>query len=131
MDGQRLLKQAIDKLKHQYATVSESRREGWCQRYTRNALAAVGLRVPRMGTAIEAYRVLAADPAKYGWRRVTHAEGLPRFVLAYYGGCGKLPDGRFAGHTGIWDTADGILYSATQDDPADFAEYLKGAFVPS
>ncbi|MEI6915878.1 MAG: hypothetical protein WCL39_12150 [Armatimonadota bacterium] len=84
-----------------------------CLEAVRWALARNGLRVPGpfprpRNTAIECYRALSENPETYGWKRWTHAdhagEALP-LCLAFFKDCGKLPDGRIAGHIAIYDPA--------------------------
>jgi hypothetical protein len=53
------------------------------------------------------------------------------YVLAFWGACGYLKDGRMAGHVGILDTQTNVIYSATEAKHSRWwAARLKGAFVP-
>jgi len=133
MDSQQKLAAAVEWLKAYYKRTPVSKRKGWCLRDTRAALASVGLRLPQSAypdnTAWAAFNHLRANPANWGWVQISHP--LPKYVLAFWGACGYLKDGRMAGHIGILDTEANIIYSATQATHSRWwSARLKGAFVP-
>jgi hypothetical protein len=130
-EDQQVLRRAVIQLQRQYETVPRSRRKGWCLRYTRKAIQSIDpdLLLPHGSTAWESFNALRANPSQWGWIQVHHP--LPRYVLAFWGACGYLKDGRMAGHVGILDTQTNVIYSATEAKHSRWwAARLKGAFVP-
>ena len=79
--------------------------------------------------AIANFHVLSEDPARFGWRPA-HVD-LHRYALVFFGGVGRLPDGRVAGHIAVLDRIARILFSST-DYPFDlyWQDHCVGAFVP-
>lgn len=113
---------------------------GQCLGYCRAALGTIGLRLPppelleaKYGhsTAMNCYRELAADPAAYGWVRVTQPLDHP-IMLAFYDNCGITDSGLVCGHAALLSARDGKLYSS-QDYPdnAYFIARLVGLFIPA
>lgn len=84
-------------------------------------------------TAFCNYEELAKDPGRWGWRRWSHKDfpGMPMPpALVYFKGCGKLADGRIAGHIAIWDPADGThTANARYKMSSYWVQRLVGAFV--
>lgn len=80
---------------------AQTRRRNRCLGAVRWALAQEGLRLPwrpwPLNTALANFRILAANPEKYGWKRAERDEqgNLP-VCLVYFSRCGR---GR--GHVGI------------------------------
>jgi hypothetical protein len=106
-----------------------------CLGDVRGALRAVGLRLPwrcyPWNTAIANFRVLRANPGKYGWRQVHSPLERYGLVLVYFRDCGRLGDGRIAGHVAVLDTAEGVHYANETRRMTQFwADRLVGAFVP-
>ncbi len=135
MTSQEKLIEAVEFLRIYYRHTPYYKRTGWCLRDTRAALDSVGLKLPQsaypLNTAWAAFNHLRANPDKYGWVQVSHPN-LPRYVLAFWGACGYLKDGRMAGHVGILDTQTNVIYSATEAKHSRWWDArLKGAFVPA
>lgn len=115
---------AQDKLKH-----SRAHR---CLECVRGCCLHEGLHLPpptSENTAIANFRLMLADPGKYGWRQV-HSP-LSGQALVYFKGCGLLGDGRVAGHIAILDSEKGLHFSSA-DYPFTkwWAERIVGAFEP-
>ena len=108
-------------------------RDKRCLEYVRGALGAVGLKLPpptAENTALANYEELVGDPGKYGFKQI-HSP-LTGVCLVYFGNCGKLPDGRIAGHIAILNADKKITisnqnYTFTQW----WADRIVGAFVPA
>jgi hypothetical protein len=133
MTSQEKLIEAVEFLRIYYRHTPYYKRTGWCLRDTRAALDSVGLRLPWAGkpdnTAWACFNHLRSNPANWGWVQISHP--LPKYVLAFWGACGYLKDGRMAGHIGILDTEANIIYSATESKHSRWwGARLKGAFVP-
>jgi len=132
------LRQGIARLNHYVNTISEKKRRNLCLQYTRQALKDVGMVLPwnayPKNLAKEAGYDLVLNPAAWGWQRVKPP--LPRYTLDFYDGIAKLKDGRIAGHVGIVDRKEGIIYSAvpyklTQTfQKARFASFVPLTAVP-
>ena len=124
------LARAVYNLQAAYKTTPLYKRRGMCLGMTRNALSLESVKLPwnayPENTALGCFADLAANPAKYGWQVVHHP--LPDYCLVFFAGCGRLKDGRIAGHIGILH--DGVIYS---DTPTPMTKWwgarLKGAFV--
>jgi len=125
------LEHAVKWLKLHYEEVPEKERKGMCLANVRQSLLPQGLPLPWKAkphnTALDCFAALKDLPGKWGWKRISHP--LPEYCLVFFGGCGKLADGRIAGHIAILH--DGILYA---DIPLKYTKTwqkrLKGAFVP-
>ena len=110
-----------------------------CLLATRAACEKEGLHLPYndppKNTAFECFLDLKADPGKWHWvqwHRSQMTDPLPAFCLVFFGDCGKLDDGRVAGHIAIYEQATNTHYS-NQNYPmtAFWAARLLGAFVPN
>lgn len=113
---QHALEQAVDALRAWQWREDEggANRHGRCLEAVRAALLAVGLRLPPPqprpnNLAVFNGRWLAKDPAAWGW--LAAGPGV-RYTLDYFGGVGRLPDGRVAGHVAIADHVARVLYSS-------------------
>lgn len=112
---------------------------GQCLGYCRAALGTIGLRLPTApqletkyghSTAMNCYRELAADPAAYGWVRVTQPVDHP-IMLAFYDRCGITDGGLVCGHVALLAARDSKLYSSKDyPDNEYFVSRLVGLFVP-
>lgn len=128
-----MLHDALAQLKVWQSTRTRKQRSGRCLEAIRDVVGKAGLRLPwnpwPMNTAKWCGRKLAKDPAKWGWRRVTHApDGSLPTCLVFYEDVGELADGRVAGHVGILD--GGTIYSAVNYGDNEFwGQRLKAAFV--
>jgi hypothetical protein len=127
------LQQAIQNLKNWQAEHHGNNPGGACLGTTRLALSEAGLKLPSPmpnphNLALDNFRALVADPGKYGWTQI-HAP-LNQPCLVYFGDCGKLSDGRVAGHIGI--LSDGVIYSDVDYKwDAYWASKIVGAFIPA
>lgn len=132
------LRQGIARLNHYVNTIPEKKRRNLCLQYTRQALKDVGMVLPwnayPKNLAKEAGYDLVLNPAAWGWERVKPP--LPRYTLDFYDGIAKLKDGRTAGHVGVVDRKEGIIYSAvpykltTTFQKARFASFVPLTAVP-
>jgi hypothetical protein len=106
-----------------------------CLHDVRAALGSVGLKLPwrpfPWNTAFENFKVLAADPEKYGWKQVHNPLDQYGVVLVYFKDCGRLTDGRTAGHISLFDTQDGWHYANdSYRMTKSWSSKIVGAFVP-
>jgi hypothetical protein len=119
---------AIWRKKHEGSTAKR------CLEAVRWACAQEGLRLPwrpwPFNTALGCLAVLKANPEKYGWKKAERdAEGnLPSPCLVFFERCGKLRDGRTAGHIAVY--RDGAHYSNAVYSMSWWEEHVAGAFVP-
>lgn len=119
-----------DRIAHHIPTAAK------CLGDVRWALASVGLKLPGTrprpnNTALGNLERLAANPGAFGWQAAHHAPdgSMPEIYLAFWGDCGKLADGRIAGHIAI--VSGGWLYANNRyKDGAYWHQRLKAAFVP-
>lgn len=133
--SQHALAQAVDALRAWQWREDErgANRHGRCLEAVRAALVAVGLRLPPPQSrpnnlALYNGRWLAKDPTPWGWQA---ADAGARYTLDYFGGVGRLPDGRVAGHVAIADHVARVLYSSW-DYPltASWQGHRFASFVP-
>jgi hypothetical protein len=120
---------AIWRKKHEGSTAKR------CLEAVRWACAQEGLRLPwrpwPFNTALGCLAVLKANPEKYGWKKAERdAEGnLPSPCLVFFERCGKLRDGRTAGHIAVY--RNGQHYSNAVYPHGEYWEArVAGAFVP-
>lgn len=82
-----------------------------CLEAVRHACSAVGIKLPMSDKdyegklAITCGQTLARNPAKWGWQLIGRdADAVPtdRPSLLFFEDCGKLDDGRVAGHVAIF-----------------------------
>ncbi len=79
--------------------------------------------------AISNFRALRANPTKWGWEQI-HSP-LFGVCLVYFGNCGKLSDGRIAGHIAILDVVGKKHYSNNNYFMnKNWAGKIVGAFRP-
>lgn len=110
-------------------------RNSRCLEAVRYALKWEGLRLPAPrqapdNTALGNFEVLAKDPGAYGWEAI-HSPLLSEICLVYFKDCGRLKDGRTAGHISIYNPKTGILYANKNYRWGPYwARRLVGAFVP-
>ncbi len=79
--------------------------------------------------AVDNGRALAKDPDRWGWRAV-HSP-LARPCLCYFKDCGRLKDGREAGHVAVYVPTDGVLVAnQTYKWSPYWAKRIIGAFEP-
>jgi hypothetical protein len=127
------LKQAIDHLEV-WQLEHKGNTHHRCLEAVRHALGVVGLKLPApmaspKNTAFFNFEAIVADSAKYGWKQVHHP--LPRYCLVYFKGCGKLADGRIAGHIALLDSVENWHYSNQNYRMNKYwSRLLIGAFVP-
>jgi hypothetical protein len=91
-----------------------------------------GLRLPpptSENTALADFQLISRNPSEYGWRQV-HSP-ISGLALVYFNDCGRLPDGRVAGHIAVLDPGKRIHFSNI-DYPFTkwWADRIAGAFVP-
>jgi len=125
------LEKVIGRLQITVSTVPFVQRNNRCLKFTRLAIEAEGMRVPRRDFANQSGRALVANPQAFGWQRVRPP--LPRFTLDYYdgGGIGRLSDGRIAGHVGVVDREEGTIFSAVPFPLTQrFKDHRFASFVP-
>lgn len=109
-------------------------RKSLCLTAIRYAVGKEGLSLPASYshfTAMQCWERLWSDPGYWGWKAVHHdtAGNLPEPCLVFFKNCGKLPDGRVAGHIAI--VQDGKLYAnETYALNAYWKARIVGAFVP-
>lgn len=106
-----------------------------CLETVRRGLRLQGLKLPASGLdyktnfALDCGKALLKNPAKWGWKQVHSPLTGP--CLCFFKGCGKLADGRIAGHVAIYDPATKTLYA---NQPYKWSQYwanrIIGAFVP-
>ena len=106
-----------------------------CLEAVRRALLKEGLKLPQSNIdypsalAIGCGSVLLRNPDKWGWKQV-HTP-LPELCLLFFKNCGKLADGRIAGHVAILDTRKHIHYANTNWHLSQWwADRIIAAFVP-
>lgn len=108
-----------------------------CLEAVRKALDREGLHLPygngvdySGNTALENWVALTANPSRWGWKAVHHQNGvLPQPCLVYFKNCGKLRDGRTAGHIAI--LCDGRIYAnSTYKYGKYWKDRIVGAFIP-
>ena len=84
-------------------------------------------------TALDCFHALSENPAKWGWEPVHHDVNgkLPDYCLIFFKNCGKLPDGRTAGHIAVYSAA-GNKHISNADYPmsAYWKSRIVGAFAP-
>lgn len=121
-----VLERVLSHLKRWHA--NHRHRGGRCLEATRWALKQEGARLPwrpwPLNTALANFRILAADPERYGWTRAERdgQGGLP-VCLVYFNECGR---GR--GHIGILKGT--TIYSNINYEMTPWwAERLVGGFV--
>jgi hypothetical protein len=125
------LERAIGELK-KWQKANYKHRAGRCLEAIRYVGIVLGYKLPPSlgkpnNTALFNFSVLVKHPADWGWVQV-HNPDLPDTYLAYWGDCGKLKDGRTAGHVGI--VHNGIIYSNSTIKISKFwNDRLKGAFI--
>ncbi len=123
----------------QAVSLLEARQDkpGLCLGYTRWALYEAGrLKLPRrlypFNTALANHKVLAKDPGRWGLKSVPWRRGqpLPDYCIVYFDRCGRLRDGRIAGHIGIYH--QGIIYSSTDYEMTDWwMARIVGVYIPT
>lgn len=114
--------------------------EGRCLEAVRLALRLEGLSLPGPfarpdNTALGCFAALAETPERWGWRRWTHREHPDEAMglcLVFFKDCGRLADGRIAGHVAFYNPSKrrheaNQVYAMTMW----WAERLIGAFVPA
>ena len=106
-----------------------------CLGDVRWALGQVGLKLPwrpwPANTALKCFELLVKDPKHYGWKAIHHdAKGkLETPCLVFFGDCGRLKDGRIAGHISILDGSK-IYANETHSYYTWWRSRIKGAFLP-
>jgi hypothetical protein len=79
--------------------------------------------------AIDCGKKLLENPAHWGWKQI-HSPLKVR-CLVFFKQCGKLPDGRTAGHIGIYDPLTGVIEANEPQKWGPFwAKRIFAAFVP-
>jgi len=113
---------------------------GWCLQVVTAGLKVAGLSIPRSwkdfngNLAINCGKRLVKDPGKWGWVfRGTSMRSLPtdRPSLVFFRDCGRLPDGRIAGHIAIYKpTTNRHIANDSYDMSQWWLERIAYVFVP-
>jgi hypothetical protein len=106
-----------------------------CLETVRHGLGKQGLKLPqsrvdyKTSYAVDCGKALLANPGRWGWEQV-HSP-LTGLCLCFFKQCGRLKNGKDAGHVAIYDPATKTLYA---NKPYTWSQYwanrIIGAFVP-
>lgn len=130
---------ALDRL-IDWQSINKGHTSGWCLKAVRYGFKTTSLRLPLSwinfpgNLAISCGRRLARDPARWGWKLLgSSGKNLPtdQPSLVFFDACGELPDGRLAGHVGIYKpTTRRIIANYNQNLTPYWRDRIAYVFAP-